>query len=77
MRTYLPPEIPNPKRDAERRAKLIVRVVWTIAFIPIVFTLLAFGYSDQAPALLRDFVIAFDRGLGYPVISLLQWLTSR
>jgi hypothetical protein len=31
----------------------------------------AFGYSDQAPAGLRNAIIAFDRALGFPIIGLL------
>ena len=33
--------------------------------------IIAFAYSDQAPAGLRSAVIALDRSLGFPIIGLL------
>lgn len=69
--TYLPPRIPNPKKDAERRAhlwaSLIRAALWIAAIPPLLFLLMAYGYSDQAPAALRHFTIALDGLLGQPV----------
>lgn len=73
--TYLPPRIPNPKKDAERRAQLrssIIRAALWVAIVPpLLFALMAYGYSDQAPAALRQFTIALDGILGQPVWSII------
>jgi hypothetical protein len=74
--TYLPPRVPNPKKDAERRQQLISSALraalWIAAILPLLFMLMAFGYSDQAPAALRDFTIALDGLLGQPVWSIIN-----
>ena len=70
-----PPYVPkyvSPKQAAEDRARLKTRLIWCAASIPIVFALLAFGYSDQAPASLRSAIVSLDRALGYPIIGLLS-----
>jgi hypothetical protein len=72
MKYYLPPKIPDPKRDAERRARIISALIWLAAVPPLLFMLMAFGYSDQAPAFLRELVIAFDGLFGSPVWALLN-----
>ena len=40
--------------------------------IPIIFMVLAFGYSDQAPAFFRNSIVSVYRALGYPIIGLLS-----
>ncbi len=72
MKYYLPPRIPNPKEAAERRARLISTLIWLAAVPPILFALMAYGYSDQAPAFLRQITIVFDGLFGSPV----WWLLS-
>ena len=62
---------------AENRARLKVRLYRAAVLIPLVFALLAFGYSDQAPALLREVTIGLDRLLGYPIMALIAWLGSQ
>lgn len=73
--TYLPPKIPNPQRDREQRAQMIRRTIstllWITAIPPIAFMLMVFGYSDQAPAFLRDLVISVDSWFGSPVWDLI------
>jgi len=73
--TYLPPRIPNPKKDAERRAQLIAELMrwalWIAPLPPLLFLLMMYGYSDQAPAALRNFTLAFDGMLGKPVWSII------
>ena len=73
--TYLPPRIPNPKKDAERRAQMwsaaIRWLLWLVAIPPVLFALMAYGYSDQAPAWLRGFTVSFDGMLGQPVWTLI------
>ena len=70
--TYLPPRIPNPKQDAARRARLISIALWCAAVPPLVFALMVYGYSDQAPAALRSFTITLDGLVGSPVWKLLS-----
>ena len=76
MKNYLPPKIPNPKKDAERRARMISGAItalfWIAIAVPIVFALMAYGYSDQAPASLRSLTIALDGLFGSPVWMLLK-----
>lgn len=70
--SYLPPRIPNPKQDAERRARLISIALWCAAVPPLVFALMVFGYSDQAPASLRSLTITLDGLVGSPVWAFLN-----
>ncbi len=75
-----PPYVPkyvSPKAAAERRARLLSTFYWSAVAIPVAAAVLLFGYSDQAPAFLRDTVAAFDRALGYPILGLLTAITSR
>ena len=74
--TYLPPRIPNPKKDAERRKQLVASLLrgalWLLVIPPLLFAVMAYGYSDQAPAILRQFTIALDGTFGQPVWSILR-----
>jgi hypothetical protein len=74
--SYLPPKIPpTPKQQAEIRARRIAMVLraamWLIAVLPFVFLLMVYGYSDQAPAFLREIAIAVDSAFGRPVWALI------
>jgi hypothetical protein len=73
--TYLPPRIPNPKKDAERRAQLMSAIfralLWIATIPPLLFLVMAYGYSDQAPTALRDATIAVDGFFGHPVWSII------
>lgn len=73
MAPYVPKYV-SPRQAAQQRAELRARLFWTAVAIPVVFAVLAFGYSDQAPAWLRDAVTAVDGAMGQPVLSLLAWL---
>ena len=75
MQPYVPKY--TPKQAAENRARLKARLYWIAVTIPVIFALLAFGYSDQAPALLRELTIGLDRMLGYPILALIAFLGSR
>jgi hypothetical protein len=71
----MPPYVPKyvrPQDAAESRAQMIRRLIWVAAIIPLAFFFFAFGYSDQAPAGLRNAIIAVDRSLGFPIIGLLS-----
>ncbi len=69
---YPPPQIPDPKHAAENRARLLRWAFWTAALLPLLFMLMAYGYSDQAPALLRSFTLALDEAFGSPVWRVLN-----
>jgi hypothetical protein len=75
MTFHYPPRVPNPKRDAENRARLIsktLRILPWIGAIPLLlFLLMVYGYSDQAPAALRELTIEIDNFFGQPIWSLI------
>lgn len=75
MTPYTPKYV-SPKQAAEDRARLLANLFWLAVAVPVSFGLLAFGYSDQAPAALRSATISFDRALGYPIASLISLLGS-
>jgi hypothetical protein len=72
MKNYLPPKIPNPKAAAERRKRILAVLPWLLAIPPVLFALMAYGYSDQAPAFLRAATITIDRLFGSPVWTLIK-----
>jgi hypothetical protein len=73
---YVPKYVP-PREAAENRARMRAWIFWTAVGLPILFALFAFGYSDQAPAMLRNLTIAVDRSLGFPMLWLLTTLAGR
>ena len=72
----IPPRIPNPKKDAERRARMLSAAItvlfWIAIAVPVLFTLMAYGYSDQAPEFLRKATITLDGAFGSPLWELLK-----
>jgi hypothetical protein len=71
MSQYPTPEYRTPKQVAEHRAYLARAFFWLALIPPALFLLMVFGYSDQAPAKLRDFTTALDSAIGRPVWSIL------
>ncbi len=71
MSHYPPPNYRNPKQTAEHRAYMLRVILWLAAIPPLLFVLMVFGYSDQAPAALREFTVQLDAALGRPVWSIL------
>jgi hypothetical protein len=70
----MPPHVPkyvSPKQAAEDRARRRAMLYWVVLAIPLIFMLLLFGYSDQAPAALRSTTITLDQTLGYPIARFL------
>lgn len=53
---------------------MIRRLIWVLIAVPLLFVFFAFGYSDQAPAALRNAIVTLDRSLGYPIIGLLSMI---
>jgi hypothetical protein len=71
----MPPNFPryiSPKERAENRARWIRFAYWVAVAIPATVALMMFGYSDQAPAWLRQFTVNLDAILGFPVLWLLK-----
>ncbi len=67
MSQYQPPPYRTPKQKVEHRAYLARVFFWLALIPPALFLLMVFGYSDQAPAKLRDFTAALDSAIGKPV----------
>ena len=70
----MPPHVPkyvSPKQAAEDRARRRRALYWLVLVPPLIFALLVFGYSDQAPAALRSGTITLDQAFGYPIARLL------
>lgn len=67
-----PPRYVSPKEAAENRARWRRFFVGIAIALPLAVILMLLGYSDQAPAALRDLVRWLDAALGYPVLGLLR-----
>ena len=76
MTNYVPKYV-SPKQAAQNRARLRARLYWVALCLPVLFALLVFGYSDQAPAFLHTVTTTIDRTLGYPILALISAITSR
>jgi hypothetical protein len=72
MKTPYVPKYVSPKEIAQNRARLRARLYWIALALPILFALLAFGYSDQAPAFLRTITMTLDGALGYPILAIIN-----
>jgi hypothetical protein len=70
MRPYVPP--PDPQQVAAAQRRTILALLWLLALPPLVFALMVFGYSDQAPAFLHELTISLDGMFGSPVLSFLN-----
>ena len=71
MSQYPTPNYRNPKQAAEHRSYMIRVILWLSAIPPLLFLLMLYGYSDQAPAFLRQFTLQLDGAFGQPVWSLI------
>jgi hypothetical protein len=76
MSQYPTPNYRNPKQAAEHRAYMIRVILWLAAIPPLLFLLMVYGYSDQAPAFLRQFTLQLDGAFGQPVWSLIGLATK-
>jgi hypothetical protein len=70
MRTYVPP--PDPQQVAATQRRVMLALLWLLALPPLLIALMVFGYSDQAPAFLRELTISLDGLIGSPVWSFLN-----
>lgn len=71
MSQYLPPKIRGSQQAKAHRANIISGLLWLLAIPPVLFVIMAFGYSDQAPAFLRSLTVELDSLFGQPVWSLI------
>jgi len=67
--TYLPPK--TPQQAKAHRANLISGMLWLLAIPPLLFAIMVYGYSDQAPLFLRNVVVQLDTLFGMPVWSVI------
>jgi hypothetical protein len=67
--TYLPPKTPQQARA--HRANIISGILWLLAIPPLLFAIMVFGYSDQAPLFLRNVTVQLDTLFGMPVWSVI------
>ena len=67
--TYLPPK--TPQQAKAHRANLISGILWLLAIPPLLFAIMVFGYSDQAPLFLRNVTVQLDTLFGMPVWSVI------
>jgi hypothetical protein len=71
MSQYPNPNYRTPKQAAEHRAYMMRTILWLAAIPPLLLLLMIYGYSDQAPAFLRNFTTQLDTALGRPVWSII------
>ena len=65
------PRYRTPKQAAEQRATMFRTILWLAAIPPVIFVLMAFGYSHQAPTFLRDATVQIEAMFGRPVWSVI------
>jgi hypothetical protein len=70
------PRYVSPKERAENRARWRRFFYGVAVALPLVITLMFFGYSDQAPAWLRAATEALDANFGYPVLRLIALIAG-
>ena len=71
MVSNLPPYV-SPQQRAEQRAR-VRRFVYGVAIaLPLLFVVVMFGYSDQAPHWIRVFAVNLDAFFGQPVLTLIK-----
>ena len=75
MAPYVRPYV-SPKQRAENRARWIRIAYWTAVTIPAAIALTMFGYSDQAPAWLREITVDLDALFGFPVLGLIKLVAA-
>jgi hypothetical protein len=66
----------SPKERAENRARIRALLYWSAVVIPATMALIMFGYSDQAPAWLREFTVSLDATFGFPILWLIKLVAA-
>jgi hypothetical protein len=67
-----PPRYVSPQERAEQRARVRRFVYGVVIGLPLLFAIVMFGYSDQAPHWVRVFAVNVDAFFGQPVLSLIK-----
>lgn len=67
-----PPRYVSPQERAEQRARVRRFVYGVVIGLPLLFAVVMFGYSDQAPHWVRVFAVNVDAFFGQPVLSLIK-----
>jgi hypothetical protein len=70
------PRFVTAKERAENRAHYLKFFYWSAVAIPLIVTVILFGYSQAAPLWLSRLTIALDAVFGYPVLWLLKAIAS-
>ena len=66
----------TPKQKAAARGERLRFLYWAAVALPILITLMLYGYSDQAPHWLRAATESVDAVFGYPVLRLVAWMAA-
>ena len=66
------PRYVSPQERAEQRARVLRFVFGVAVALPLLFAVVMFGYSDQAPHWIRVFAINVDAFFGQPVLALIK-----
>jgi len=64
------------KEKAQSRAERLRFLYWFAVAVPVVITVMLFGYTDQAPLWLRSAAEQVDSVFGYPVLRLIAFIMS-
>ena len=72
MAPNLPPYV-SPQERAEQRARIRRFVYGVVISLPVLFAIVMYGYSDQAPHWIRVFAVNLDAFFGQPVLALIKW----
>ena len=67
-----PPTYVSPQERAQQRARVRRFVYGVVIGVPLLFAIVMFGYSDQAPHWVRVFAVNVDAFFGQPVLSLIK-----
>lgn len=67
-----PPRYVSPQERAEQRAR-VRRFLYGVGIaLPLLFAVVMYGYSDQAPHWVRVFAVNVDAFFGQPVLWLIK-----
>ena len=78
-RPRMNPSVPryvSPRERAENRLRWWRFVYWVAVALPLVFVMMAIGYSDQMPDSVRAATERLDATFGYPVLRLIALITG-
>jgi hypothetical protein len=71
LQSPLAPRYVTPKEKAAARRERLRFLYWAAVALPLIITLMLYGYSDQAPHWLRAATETIDATVGYPVLRLI------